>query len=152
MNRYWYCILIALCALFASCTEPSRSFTGPTPLATPGTQPPIGSFTLTGTVRKEDGTPLPGVTVQTEAGRSTVSDTKGHYTFTDIGGVVRLKVSADGYVDWTTTVYVASDVRLDIRLESSLMLVPGTTLRGIVSAPPCDVNWDASAPCQRIYF
>ena len=152
------CVAIALVVVVAGCDRGSRSVTAP---LMPVQQALTGFFTLSGRIEDTDGAGLGGARVQLTTDstiQTTMSGDGGEYRFDNVRGNAALRVSKDGFVDAVPFLYVAKDQSLNVALQRLVvlapgtMLVPGTTLRGTVKDPPCDTNWDARAPCQRIVF
>lgn len=155
------CIAIALFVVVTGCDR-ARSITAPI-TTSPVTQTPLsGFFTLSGRIEDTDGGGLSGARVQlttTSTIQTTLSGNGGEYRFDNVRGNVVLRVSRDGFIDASSaSLYIDKERTLNVALQQLLILapgtrlVPGTTLRGTVQAPPCDPNWDAQAPCQRLSF
>jgi hypothetical protein len=132
---------------------------------------PSSFFSLTGTISDPDGMPISDAIVNLfnnnvppppsppGFSKSTVSHADGRYSFSDVVGNFLVTVAKDGYQAVARSINVATDSVLDITLEraptltpSTDPLTPGTVLRGTVKGPPCDPNWDASAPCIAILY
>jgi hypothetical protein len=149
-----HCIAIALVGLVAACDRGSHSIVGPS--APPLETTPSGVYTLSGTVQESDGVAVSGAAVQLygfSSSQTTLSGEGGEYRFDNVRGNTNLRVSKEGYVETIAFVYVAKNETLNMSLSRPLTLVPGTTLRGVVKAPPCDPQrWDSTALCERIAF
>lgn len=147
-------VVIALVVLVSGCDRGLRSIVGPnTP---PSETASSGFYTLSGTVKDDNGLAVPSAVIHLAAGsdlQTTSSGAEGEYRFDHVRGNVNLHVSKEGYLDETSFVYVAKNETLNVSLSVPLTLVPGTTLRSIVKAPPCDpMRWDAAALCKEITF
>jgi hypothetical protein len=144
--------IIALCMLVAGCDGASRSVVGPLD------QPAAATYTLAGRIQDVSGAPISGaaVTVTGQAGSGrTTSDERGEYRFSLARGIAVVTVTKEDYVDYTTTIFVAANQTMPIRLQHRsvvLTLTAGATLRGTIEGPPCDPNWDATAPCVIVDF
>jgi len=150
------CMAIALVVLVIGC-DTARSVTAPNTKssATPPEIPLSGYFTLSGLVEDTEGVRLSGarVSLTTQSTlQTTVSSESGEYRFDNVRGSVVLGVSKDGFGDEVLSLYIAQDRSQNVALQRSMTLVPGTTVRGIVTGFPCDPNWDARAPCKQITF
>jgi hypothetical protein len=156
------CIAIALFVVVTGCdavTAPQQQQQQPPP---PPPPPLSEFFTLSGRIEDVDGGGLSGARVQLTTPstiQTTLSGNGGEYRFDNVRGTVELRVSKDGFIDASTTTFSVDKERtLNITLQQLLILapgtrlIPGTTLRGTVQAPPCDRNWDAGAYCQRLSF
>jgi|SoiMethySBSTD1v2_1073268.scaffolds.fasta_scaffold129904_2 carboxypeptidase family protein len=147
------CMAIALFVVVAGC-DTARSVTAPNP-AVP-TEPPLsGFFTLSGLIEDAEHVRLSGarVSLTTQSSiQTTVSSQSGEYRFDNVRGSVVLGVSKDGFGDEVLSLYIAQDSSQNVALQRPLTLVPGTTVRGTVKAPPCDPSWDSRALCQSVSF
>ncbi len=152
MNQY--CMAIALGVLVAGCDGASRSFAGPVPVPA-GPQPDTGTYTVSGRVQDVDGTPIAGaaVTLQGQSPARTVeSDESGQFRFEGVSGAVGVHATKTDFTDTVMNLWVGGDQTLTVTLQKVLYLIPGVTLRGIIQGRPCDPNWDAQAPCIKVFF
>ena len=145
------CIVIALVAVVAGC---DNKVTGPTPPA-PSTPAPSGFFTLSGRVEDSEGVGLSGARIELatpDSIQTMSSGADGEYRFENVRRNTLLRVSKDGFDVVAISLYIVQDQSFNVSLPRLLTLVPGTPVRGTVKSPPCDPNWDAQAPCQRVSF
>ena len=145
------CIAIALVAVVAGC---DNKVTGPTSPA-PSTPVPSGFFTLSGRIEDPEGGGLSDARVELatpDSIQTMSSGAAGEYRFDNVRGNALLRASKDGFGTVAFSLYVAQDQFFNVPLQRLLTLVPGTAVRGTVKSPPCDPNWDARAPCQRVSF
>jgi len=145
----------ACLALIACSDDPYQDFSHP---VSPSSPPPPTGFVLFGTVRGEDGLPVPGATAEVVAGRdsgqSVVSNANGYFRFVGVSGWLTVRVYKDGYDRFLQTFNVDADLAFEVKLprvELADTLRLGQTVQASVKsdAPPCDpIRWDARAPCR----
>ena len=151
-------LVLSVAALLLACSDgPGVGSTG---LETP--PPPVRSWTVTGTVRDENGHEVAGAVVEIVEGlfkgRSSVSSGDGSFAFQGVSGPMVLTASMGGYERYVKQLNVAADVSLAVKLfkyieADSIQL--GATIRATVAeyASPCDaIRWDAKSPCKRFIF
>lgn len=144
------CTVIVFCVLAAGCDAASRSITGPAPAPTDAS-----TYTITGLVEDANGVPISGATVHLDGAQGkhmTLSDERGEYRITGIRGLFAMRVMKDDYGVHSTSVFVASDQKVNITLYKPLTLTAGITLQATIKGPPCDPSWDAQAPCVTVHF
>jgi hypothetical protein len=124
-------------------------------------QPREPNFVLSGTVLDDAGRPIANASAQIMtgpfSGGSAQTDADGEFSFPHVAGQVTLAVWKDEFGVYTKDLLVDADVALQIslsRLVSADSIVLDATVRFFVpaNAPSCDHNWDAQAPCRRIFF
>jgi len=146
------CQAIAISVLLAGCEGPSRSMAGPLPS---GAQPDASTYAVSGRVQDIDGSAIPGAVVTLEEPlpvRTEKTDEAGRFRFDGVRGRVVIRATKADFSEATLTVWVAADQMLAVTLQQALHLIPGVTLRGTIQGHPCDPNWDAQAPCVRVFF
>lgn len=90
---------------------------------------------LQGTVRDENGQPLPGASVHTGSTTGQITDAQGRFRLRADTGTVLLEVRFLGYQSWSRTVNPSASESMEIRLEPSAYALQALELIGTWSEP-----------------
>ena len=144
-------LLIPFCGIVVACGS-EKLIAPPTPI-----QPPPPTFTVTGTVLDDTGSPVPAAVADLLGlNIATYTDEAGQFRLTGASGATTVRVRKEGFAPHLQNLFVAADVAINVQLRRMLLsdsIVLGATITSITDGPPCDpVGWDAAAPCRRFGF
>ena len=167
MKRCLRWCTIALLSLSAVTCGDSPSAPTPVPVATdppatstPPPAPPPATRIISGTVRAVDGGPVEGVMVLASGKLVARSDTDGRFTIRDVTADHIYVYKSPDFVGTAWPVPPGSEVKVDAKVQPSLVVVKGTTVSSSISADDLtysgeyeDAYWESTyrcASCKQI--
>jgi hypothetical protein len=143
------------CGDSPSAPTPVPGATDPPATSTPPPASPPATRIISGTVRAVDGGPVEGATVLASGKLAAKSDSEGRFTIRDISANLIYVYKSPDFVGTAWPVPPGSEVKVDTRVQASLVVVKGTTVSSSISADDLtysgeyeDAYWESTYRCS----